>query len=732
MIVPALLAFWILNAQPSTTFAQGTAFTYQGQLQNNGAPANGLYDLRFKLFLDSLGNNQAGSPVLTNGVPVANGLFIVAVDFGAGVFTGSNYWLEVDVKTNGGTSYMDLTPLQAVTPTPYSIFAENIGSEALSAGAYGNVVIFNNAANQFSGTFTGNGAGLTNANAATLGGLGATNFWLTSGNTGTSPTNGNFLGTADVQPVEIRVGGLRGWRVEPDPRSDGAANLIGGYLSNAVLQPFSGGDFIGGGGYAGGFNLVLSNSSGNFIGAGSGNQIGPNLNNSFIGAGGPNTIQSPASVIVGGGANTIYSDDPDSVICGGYDLQIFTNAPYSAIVAGADIQIYGSAPYSIIGGGFVNKIYGDTNFYGTSVIAGGYSGTIYSNSWNSFIGGGGGNTIGASSDHSVIVGGNGNTAMGSGVFIGGGGYDGTFYEGNQALSSASMIGGGLGNVIGYYSLYSVIGGGDYNAIQNLTTNGTIAGGANNVIESGALYATIGGGAGNTNDASYGTIPGGFSNVVNSASAYATIGGGAGNAINANYATIPGGFGNVVNSGAEYSFCAGNQAQALQSGEFVWADSQFGPFVASTPNSVNFRCGGGVRFTSGNTGQQVSWMPGMGSWTFTSDRNTKDRFETVDSESVLARISQLPIVEWSYKGYPQRHIGAMAQDFHALFPLNGDDKSLNDADLHGVALAAIQGLNRKLDEQIQESKEKDTEIADLKQELNELKTEVQSLSLRERN
>jgi hypothetical protein len=39
---------------------------------------------------------------------------------------------------------------------------------------------------------------------------------------------------------------------------------------------------------------------------------------------------------------------------------------------------------------------------------------------------------------------------------------------------------------------------------------------------------------------------------------------------------------------------------------------------------------------------------------------------------------------------------MAQDFHAAFPLNESDTTLNDADLHGVALAAIQGLNGKLE------------------------------------
>jgi hypothetical protein len=40
---------------------------------------------------------------------------------------------------------------------------------------------------------------------------------------------------------------------------------------------------------------------------------------------------------------------------------------------------------------------------------------------------------------------------------------------------------------------------------------------------------------------------------------------------------------------------------------------------------------------------------------------------------------------------------MAQDFHAAFALNGeDDRSIATVDPDGVALAAIQGLNAKLE------------------------------------
>ena len=60
IIALALLALSILNSQLSTVFGQGTAFTYQGQLQNNGSPANGIFNLTFTLF----NTNTAGVPVV--------------------------------------------------------------------------------------------------------------------------------------------------------------------------------------------------------------------------------------------------------------------------------------------------------------------------------------------------------------------------------------------------------------------------------------------------------------------------------------------------------------------------------------------------------------------------------------------------------------------------------------------------------------------------------------------
>jgi hypothetical protein len=103
--------------------AQETAFSYQGHLTESGAPAAGSYDFRFRLAADALGNNYVGSPVLTNEVPVSSGLFKVALDFGTGVFEGSSYWLQIEVRPAGVGNYTVLSPLQQFTSAPYAVHA---------------------------------------------------------------------------------------------------------------------------------------------------------------------------------------------------------------------------------------------------------------------------------------------------------------------------------------------------------------------------------------------------------------------------------------------------------------------------------------------------------------------------------------------------------------------------------------------------------------------------------
>jgi hypothetical protein len=117
---------------PPTAFAQGTAFTYQGRLNDGTNPATGVYDFCFAAYSAPTGLSPRGNGFFTNNaVPVTRGLFTVTLDLGPGVFDGSDHWLEIAVRTNGGGAFSTLTPRQSITPTPYAIYA----SKALAANS---------------------------------------------------------------------------------------------------------------------------------------------------------------------------------------------------------------------------------------------------------------------------------------------------------------------------------------------------------------------------------------------------------------------------------------------------------------------------------------------------------------------------------------------------------------------------------------------------------------------
>jgi hypothetical protein len=90
------------------------------------------------------------------------------------------------------------------------------------------------------------------------------------------------------------------------------------------------------------------------------------------------------------------------------------------------------------------------------------------------------------------------------------------------------------------------------------------------------------------------------------------------------------------------------------------------------------------------------------------------------------MTALPVTTWRYKTADpaQRHMGPMAQDFYAAFNVGLDDKSICTVDEGGVALAAIQGLNQKLES---EAKEKDTAIQNLENKLDELQAALKQLA-----
>ncbi len=118
--------------------AQTTAFTYQGKLTDAGNPANGNYDLQFKLFDTLSGGAQQGATLVRNPVAANAGVFTVTLDFGTNVFSGAGRFLEIGVRPAGsGSVYTMLAPRQTITSSPYAIQtlnAQQLGG--LPASAY--------------------------------------------------------------------------------------------------------------------------------------------------------------------------------------------------------------------------------------------------------------------------------------------------------------------------------------------------------------------------------------------------------------------------------------------------------------------------------------------------------------------------------------------------------------------------------------------------------------------
>jgi hypothetical protein len=72
---------------------------------------------------------------------------------------------------------------------------------------------------------------------------------------------------------------------------------------------------------------------------------------------------------------------------------------------------------------------------------------------------------------------------------------------------------------------------------------------------------------------------------------------------------------------------------------------------------------------------------------------------VNGYTVLETVAALPVSTWRYLWEPEdvRHLGPMAQDWHAAFGFNRDDTTIPVVDGLGVCLVSIQALNRRIDQ-----------------------------------
>jgi len=283
--------------------AQTTSFTYQGRLSDGGQPANGPYQMQFKLFDDATVGNQTGQTLVFDGagqnppsVTVVNGVFTVQLDFGANPFTaGASRFLEISVKKPADATYATLLPRPQLTSSPYAIRTISAGTADALSSTCVNCVTDAQIAAVAGSKVTGTVASATNAASATsattasdalkLGGVAANQYVQTNDSrlTDARPASSVDFGTASLSGTlltprggtGLSSSGLSGnflksngsiWTSAPLSSSD-IPSGSGNYIRNTTSQQSADFNISGSGNLGGPFtaNTVTSNSTSNLL-----------------------------------------------------------------------------------------------------------------------------------------------------------------------------------------------------------------------------------------------------------------------------------------------------------------------------------------------------------------------------------------------------------------------------------------------------------------------------------
>jgi hypothetical protein len=306
-----ILLAWFAGLHQAT--AQGTtAFTYQGQLKDNGTNANGTYTMIFKLY-DALSSGTQIGTGITNTTALANGLFTVSLDFG-NVFNGGARWLDITVQS--GSDTQTLSPRVQVLPAPYAQFAAV--AAIVTNGAITSAQIAANAVtapNLQAGAVTNRNLTANAVNATNIAGgqvvkslNGLTDIVsLSAGSNVTLTTNGNILqigGTA--APNGIQVFTSSGTFTVPAGITRIQVEAWGGGGGGGGSYSGASGSFAGGGGGSGGYGIQFYNVTpgGSFtvtLGSGGGGGNGGNDSTSATAGSAGGSSSFGGTLIVNGG-----------------------------------------------------------------------------------------------------------------------------------------------------------------------------------------------------------------------------------------------------------------------------------------------------------------------------------------------------------------------------------------------------------------------------------------------
>jgi hypothetical protein len=751
----------------------GTAFTYQGRLTDGGAPAEGTYDLRFILYDADVGGNQIGGIVTKEDVAVAEGLLSVELDFGANAFPGDARWLDISVRAGPSAGvFTPLAPRQKVMPAPHAIYAVAAGS-ATSATTATRATTADTATTATSATTAVSATKATAADSAPWSGLtgvpagfadGVDNDTTYTAGAGLLLDAGQFsvnFGSSGSAPVAARADHDHAGSYAAAGHAHSASDLTSGTvaeerLPNTLarlngLQTFTGevrirsaSDSL--------KPLTVQAAPGQFENLQEWqNETGQPV--AWLRASG---LLKAAGFSGDGSALTRISDLAPAVVTASHlaDGQVVKSLndlrDAVTLVAGPNVALKTSGnaiEISSTGGTEGWRLEGNA---GTDPNL-------------QFIGTSDNQPLEFRVNNVRVL------RLESQVDV----------KGAQAFSFLGAPGANTMEGSG------MIGGGELNAIRSSTRFGFVGGGRNNEIKESADYAFLGAGTLNAIGAraSEAVLGGGSGNVIGAEARSAFLGGGSGNSIadQAFAAAIPGGSGN--HAAGDFSFAAGRRAVALHDGAFVWGDHTDAEVASTAEDQFVVRAKGGLRFvdTPGvtlETGQgqllnltgasygvgvqfatlyqravdNFAWFRGgahadatfdtgnggevlmtlnfagtlsVASVNQTSDRNRKTDFQPVNPGDFLERVSRLPVHTWRYTNdLPGvRHVGPVAQDFHAAFGVGSDDTHINVVDLGGVALAALQGLHQVAREQAEEIAALKAQKASLEARLSRLEALV---------